>query len=98
MKFLARFPGLILERDDYDDYSRYQLHGPQWSAFPFKCREKSSESNPLAKLTEILYTKDTDNTESEDSQKEEEDSDGGDNDTDEDSEASEDCEMDEGSD
>jgi hypothetical protein len=52
MKVLARFPGLILERDEYDDILRYQLHGAQWSAWPFRCREKSSESNPLAKLSE----------------------------------------------
>lgn len=57
MKVLARFPGLILERDDYDDFERSQLYGAQWSAFPFECREESSPSNPLAGLLEMLCMK-----------------------------------------
>jgi hypothetical protein len=83
MKVLARFPGLILERDEYDDYLRWQLHGPQWSAWPFKCREESSKSNPLAKLSEILCTRIVENAGMEE-----------DSDTDEDEDTDEDIDMD----
>jgi hypothetical protein len=87
MKVLARFPGLILERDEYDDILRYQLHGAQWSAWPFRFREQSSGNNPLAKLSEILCTKIVEDV------GEEEDSD-----TDEDNDTDEDIDMDEESD
>ena len=56
MKILARFPGLIVELDPSDKSKTYQLHGG-WSEWPFLHREKFSESNPLAKLFDMLCTK-----------------------------------------
>jgi hypothetical protein len=86
MKVLARFHGLILERHEYDDILRYQLHGTQWSAWPFRFRKQSSGNNPLAKLSEILCTRIAKDVELEE-----------DSDTDEDNVTDEDIDMDEDS-
>ena len=54
MKVLARFPGLILERDPDRPLVRYRLYGPRWSAFPFKCCESGLPGNPLEQLFKAL--------------------------------------------
>ena len=33
MKVLARFPGVIVDRDHYDEYLRHQVY-PEFKAFP----------------------------------------------------------------
>jgi hypothetical protein len=54
MKVLARFPGLIVERDVNEN--NFQLY-KEWSLWPFRHQEKFSEDSPLAKLFETLCTK-----------------------------------------
>ncbi|CAD0099685.1 unnamed protein product [Aureobasidium mustum] len=57
MTVLARFPGLVLERDPQHDELRYQLYGPSWNAFPFWNREARSEETPLDGLFKMLCSK-----------------------------------------
>jgi hypothetical protein len=59
MKVLARFPGLVRELDNprnSRDTRHHQLH-EDWSAQPFRYKEKSSENNPLAELFKKLCAK-----------------------------------------
>ncbi|KAG9855976.1 hypothetical protein KCU98_g1667, partial [Aureobasidium melanogenum] len=58
-KVLARFPGLILERHPDPDkpMHRIKLHGPKWSAFPFKDNEPMLPDNPLEQLFKKLCSK-----------------------------------------
>ena len=56
MKVSARFPGMIVDRDDYDDCLRRQVY-PEFKAFHSKHREVSSENNPLSELFKLLCTK-----------------------------------------
>jgi hypothetical protein len=54
MKVLARFPGLIVERDAKEN--NFQLY-KESNPWPFRHQEKFSENSPLAKLFETLCTK-----------------------------------------
>ncbi|KAG9586626.1 hypothetical protein KCU77_g5698, partial [Aureobasidium melanogenum] len=58
-KVLARFPGLILERhpNPAKPMWRIKLHGPKWSAFPFKDNEPMLPDNPLEQLFKKLCSK-----------------------------------------
>ncbi|KAH0354431.1 hypothetical protein KCU81_g1501, partial [Aureobasidium melanogenum] len=54
MKVLARFPGLIFDRNLHEGEQSNQLYGPTWDAFPFLNREERSEQNPLNDLFKLL--------------------------------------------
>lgn len=58
VKVLARFPGLILERDPDDETKRRQVYS-NFSTSPFLHAEAFSPVNPLAKLFEMLCAKKT---------------------------------------
>jgi hypothetical protein len=58
LKALARFPGLISERNQSYHSEIRQVY-EEWSAQPFRYEEKFSESNPLAKLFDDLCAKKT---------------------------------------
>jgi hypothetical protein len=85
MKVLARFPGLVRKRDYPRGLRHHQLY-EEWSAQPFRYKEKSSESNPLSELFKTLCTKKTGKAERAKSQERREERDGQDNDGNEDGE------------
>jgi hypothetical protein len=88
MKVLARFPGLVRELDNPRNprgTKHHQLH-EDWSAQPFRYKEKSSENNPLAELFKVLCTKETGKVEGAKSQERTDQRDGQDNDENEDGE------------
>ncbi|KAG9530503.1 hypothetical protein KCU93_g2678, partial [Aureobasidium melanogenum] len=53
-KVLARFPGLVCERDPEDDRFFIKANGSTWEKFPFTKRESPKPENPYQDFTALL--------------------------------------------
>lgn len=65
-KVLARFPGLVVERDPTSEETVIAVNGPGWSKFPFTDREQQKPENPYRDFTRLLNLGNVDTKEYED--------------------------------